>query len=108
VLYVTNFTNYVAVYGAIGAVIALLTWCYVSALVLLLGAEVSSEYSTLRWAAIHRIDPGRPGPTILAGLARSPRRSVALAATAFLTVSALAFTRATRRASDETAPPRVG
>lgn len=45
VFYVTNFANYGAVYGAIGAVIALLTWCYVCGLILLLGAEVSAVFA---------------------------------------------------------------
>jgi membrane protein len=98
VLYVTNVTNYAAVYGAIGAVIALLTWCYVSALILLLGAEVSSEYSKLRWAAIHRVEPGRPPPTIrVRGAPSGLQRSVALLAVSVVAVSAVAFTRATRR-----------
>ena len=42
VFYLATFANYAAVYGAIGAVIALLTWCYVCGLILLLGAEVSA------------------------------------------------------------------
>jgi membrane protein len=51
VVYVTGFANYAAVYGAIGSVIALLTWCYVSGLILLLGAEVSAELVKLRQVA---------------------------------------------------------
>ncbi|WP_254447487.1 YihY/virulence factor BrkB family protein [Sphingomonas sp. ID1715] len=42
-LYVANFGNYNATYGSLGAVVVLLTWLYLSALVLLLGAELNSE-----------------------------------------------------------------
>jgi membrane protein len=42
-LYVANFGNYNATYGSLGAVIVLLTWMYLSALLLLLGAELNSE-----------------------------------------------------------------
>ena len=41
--YVSNFGNYNATYGALGAVVVLLTWLYLSAYVLLLGAEVNAE-----------------------------------------------------------------
>ncbi len=42
-LYVANFGNYNATYGSLGAVVVLLTWIYLSAYVLLLGAELNSE-----------------------------------------------------------------
>ena len=42
-IYVANFGNYNATYGSLGAVIVLLTWLYLSALVLLLGAELNAE-----------------------------------------------------------------
>lgn len=42
-IYVANFGNYNATYGSLGAVIVLLTWMYLSALILLLGAELNSE-----------------------------------------------------------------
>ena len=41
--YVANFGNYDATYGSLGAVIVLLTWMYLSAYVLLFGAELNSE-----------------------------------------------------------------
>lgn len=41
--YVSHFGNYNKTYGAIGAVIILLTWMYLSALMILLGAEINSE-----------------------------------------------------------------
>lgn len=40
-LYVENFGNYNKVYGAVGAVIILLLWLYMSSLVLLLGAQLN-------------------------------------------------------------------
>jgi membrane protein len=41
--YVANFGNYDATYGTIGGVIVLLTWMYLTMLVLLVGGEVNSE-----------------------------------------------------------------
>lgn len=43
--YVAYFTSYDVVYGSLGGVIALLFWVYVSANVLLYGAELSAEVS---------------------------------------------------------------
>jgi membrane protein len=42
-VYVANFANYTATYGSLGAVIALLMWFWVSAFVVLLGAELNAE-----------------------------------------------------------------
>ncbi|MBV9117162.1 MAG: YihY/virulence factor BrkB family protein [Acetobacteraceae bacterium] len=42
-LYVGNFANYNATYGSLGAVVVLLTWLYLSAFVVLLGAEINAE-----------------------------------------------------------------
>lgn len=42
-VYVANFGNYNATYGSLGAVVVLLTWLYLSAYVLLLGAELNAE-----------------------------------------------------------------
>ena len=42
-LYVQNFANYNKTYGTIGAVIVLLTWMYLSMVVLLTGGELASE-----------------------------------------------------------------
>ncbi len=47
VLYLDNFATFSAVYGSIGSVIALLLWAYLSAFVLILGAELSSEYGRM-------------------------------------------------------------
>ena len=42
--YLENFSNYDIVYGSLGAVAAFLFWVYLSAMILLFGAEVASEY----------------------------------------------------------------
>lgn len=41
-LYVANFGNYNATYGALGGVIVLLLWMWISSLVVLLGAEINA------------------------------------------------------------------
>jgi membrane protein len=42
-VYVANFTNYRASYGSLGAVVALLTWLYLSAYAFVFGAELNGE-----------------------------------------------------------------
>ncbi|QHQ36619.1 YihY/virulence factor BrkB family protein [Algicella marina] len=42
-IYLRNFGNYNEVYGSLGAVVALLMWFYLSAFVVLLGAELNAE-----------------------------------------------------------------
>jgi membrane protein len=42
-IYTANFGNYDATYGALGAVVVLLMWLYLSAYILLFGAELNSE-----------------------------------------------------------------
>jgi membrane protein len=42
-LYVSRLTNYSATYGSLGAVVALLTWLYLSAYAFVFGAELNSE-----------------------------------------------------------------
>lgn len=42
-VYLHFFNNYTATYGSLGAVIVLMTWFYLSGLMLLLGGEVNSE-----------------------------------------------------------------
>jgi membrane protein len=42
-LYVHYLNNYSATYGSLGTVIILLTWFYLSGLMLLLGGEINSE-----------------------------------------------------------------
>lgn len=42
-VYVQNFSNYNETYGAIGSVIVLILWFYITAFVVLLGAEINAE-----------------------------------------------------------------
>jgi len=70
-LYVANFGNYNATYGAAGAVIVLLLWFYLSGLAILVGAEMNSE---IEHASPHGKAPGEkvPGQRRLIG-ARAAR-----------------------------------
>lgn len=54
-LYVANFTDYNASYGALGGVILLLLWFYLSGLAILFGAELNSE---IDHASPHAKPPG--------------------------------------------------
>ena len=47
-VYVQNFGDYTAVYGAIGSVIVLMLWLYLSGFSLLIGAELNSEIDRAR------------------------------------------------------------
>lgn len=53
-LYVTNFSDYNATYGAIGGVIVILLWFYVSAFAILIGAELNGVIEQAK-------RPGQPG-----------------------------------------------
>ena len=41
--YLSNFANYDATYGSLGAAIGLMIWMWISSIVILLGAELNSE-----------------------------------------------------------------
>jgi membrane protein len=41
--YLSNFANYTATYGSLGAAIGLMTWMWMSAIIVLCGAELNSE-----------------------------------------------------------------
>ena len=45
VWYVGSYAHYNVLYGSVGAILALLTWVYLSAIILLLGALVTSRYA---------------------------------------------------------------
>src|SRR3954465_12940415 len=57
--YVSHFTSYNATYGAIGGVIVVLLWFYVSALAVLAGAELNAE---IEHASPYGKDPGEKAP----------------------------------------------
>ena len=46
--YIGNFAQYDQVYGNIASVVVLMVWAYVSAFILILGAEIASEYTRIR------------------------------------------------------------
>ena len=58
-VYVTRFGNYNATYGAIGGVMVLLLWFYVSSLAILVGAEMNAE---IEHASPYGKEPGEKVP----------------------------------------------
>lgn len=46
--YVENFANYSIIYGALGTVIILMVWLYMTSLILILGAELNAALKTIR------------------------------------------------------------
>ena len=46
--YLVNVANYELIYGSVASMMVLLFWAYVSAFILILGAEISSEYGRMR------------------------------------------------------------
>ena len=73
VLYVKSVPIYGAVYGPIGAIMALLTWVYVSAIILLFGALVTSRYA----AYAERVKDAQGLKLVWTGLSRVRLRVVA-------------------------------
>ena len=61
VFYLENYAAYERIYGTLGSVIALLAWTYMSGMIVVIGAEVSSEYQRIR-LGIARGETGS-GPT---------------------------------------------
>ena len=75
-IYLHYFNNYSVTYGSLGAVIILLTWFYITGLMLLLGAEINSEIEA---AAAERrlIDADRDAKSAAAGITYLPSASPA-------------------------------
>ncbi len=64
-IYVSKFGSYDATYGALGAVVVLLLWLWVSAIVLLVGAEIDGELdqrATLAGHPLAAVPAGAPRP----------------------------------------------
>jgi membrane protein len=51
IFYMGNIANYESVYGSVGSLIALLVWIYLSAFIIVIGAEFSSQYGDMRQEA---------------------------------------------------------
>ena len=51
-----NYFHYDQIYGSVGAVVAVLTWSYVSSLILLFGAQLTATFHYEHPAADTRID----------------------------------------------------
>ena len=49
IFYLDNFANYQLIYGSITSIIILLVWTYYSALIMVLGAEFTFQYSRMRY-----------------------------------------------------------
>lgn len=65
--YLANFANYNATYGSLGAAIGTMTWMWMSAIAILLGAEINSEieHQTARDTTVGTEKPlGRRGATM--------------------------------------------
>mgnify|MGYP002628831414 CR=1 FL=1 len=58
-LYVANFASYNETYGSLGAVVGLLMWFYLSAYIILLGAEINAE--TEKYLRARNPPPPKPG-----------------------------------------------
>jgi membrane protein len=58
-MYAANFGHYNATYGALGGVIVLMLWFYLSSLAILVGAELNAE---IEHASPHGKDPGEKVP----------------------------------------------
>jgi membrane protein len=70
-LYVHIFGNYSVTYGSLGAVIILLTWFYLTGLMLLLGAEINSEIEAAVAARRLLLNEQKKDPTATAATASS-------------------------------------
>jgi membrane protein len=57
--YLVNFANYDATYGSLGAAIGLMMWMWISAIVILLGAELNAEieHQTAKDSTVHGDKP---------------------------------------------------
>ena len=61
-LYVANFTNYDLTYGALGGVLLFMLWTYLTASILLLGAELAVEYGRMHAGAYDSLPAGPSRP----------------------------------------------
>ena len=57
--YLSSFAHYNQTFGALGAVVGLMLWFYVTAITLMLGAELNSELAKWRGRALHEKEPAQ-------------------------------------------------
>ena len=72
--YLSNFGDYSATYGSLGAAIGMMTWMWMSAIIVLCGAELNSEieHQTVRDTTVGRPKPlGARGATMADTVGRS-------------------------------------
>jgi membrane protein len=57
--YLSNFANYDATYGSLGAAIGLMMWLWISSIVILVGAELNAEieHQTAHDSTVHGDKP---------------------------------------------------
>jgi membrane protein len=48
--YLANFARYSLIYGSVGAIVVFLLWCYLSAMIVLAGAEFTAQHTHWRKA----------------------------------------------------------
>ena len=70
--YLSHFSNYNVTYGSMGAIIGLLLWFYLTALAILIGAEVNAELAKLRAAAGLREIPPHPEKPVAGTVPAAP------------------------------------
>jgi membrane protein len=70
--YTQNIARYNLIYGSVGTVVVLMMWIYVSAVILLLGAELSSEYSRIWRTAEDAEEKEKPAQAAVAAKPLSP------------------------------------
>ncbi len=61
-LYVAYFTSYDLAYGTLGGVLLFMLWTYLSASILLLGAELAVEYGRMHYGAYDSLPAGPSRP----------------------------------------------
>jgi len=73
--YAANFGNFNQTYGSLGAVIGFMIWLWISAIVILLGAELDAEieHRTARDSTVGAARPIGPRGTRVADAAGAPR-----------------------------------